>query len=357
MWLLFLRESEKICPSHTANTAETQALTTEKGAMPTAFVTGSTGFLGRHVVDVLRERNWTIFALVRDEARARALLGDGVTFIQGDITLASSYRNALPQAYDCTFHIAADTSTWAQEADRQQRINVEGTAGLLQAHRSLDAKRFVHVSTIAVYGIHKTLVTETSEKHGKDSWVSYAQTKTMAERKVIEASMRGTDAVVVNPTHIVGRYDDHNWARLITMTNDGTLPGVPPGGGNFANGRAVAEAVVTAFDKGRTGENYILGGPYATMHEFLSLTADLLGRAQPGKPKPAFMLRTLASVLSLASRFTGKRPMITPEEAYFACEDVNASSEKAVRELDYREVPLARSLEECIAYLRGEGRL
>lgn len=325
--------------------------------MPTAFVTGSTGFLGRHVVDILRERNWTIFALVRDEKRARNLLGDGITFIKGDLNFASSYKDALPHKYDCTFHIAADTSTWAKDAARQERINVEGTASLLQVHRDLNAGRFVHVSTIAVYGIHKELVTESSEKRARDSWVSYARTKSQAERKVIEASMRGTDSVIVNPTHIVGRYDNHNWARLITMLYEGTLPGVPPGAGNFANGRAVAEAVVNAYDKGRNGENYILGGPYASMREFLTIVAKKLGKPEPEKAKPAFLLTTLASVLSLVSRFTGNRPTITPEEAYFACEVVNASSAKAVAELGFREVPLEQSLQECIDYLQETNQL
>lgn len=325
--------------------------------MPTAFITGSTGFLGRHVVDVLREQRWTIFALVRDEDRARDLLGDGITFVKGDLTFASSYKSGLPEGYDCTFHIAADTSTWAREAVRQERVNVEGTGSLLQVHRDLNAKRFVHVSTIAVYGIHNRLVTENSEKRARDSWVSYARTKSMAERKVIEASMRGTDCVIVNPTHIVGRYDDQNWARLITMLNEDTLPGVPPGAGNFANGRAVAEAVVAAYEKGCNGENYILGGPYASMREFLAIAAEKLGKPKPGQAKPAFVLTALASILSLLSRFTGKRPTITPEEAYFACETVNASSAKATAELGFREIPLEQSLQESIDYLRENGNL
>ncbi|NVJ98951.1 MAG: NAD-dependent epimerase/dehydratase family protein [Alphaproteobacteria bacterium] len=325
--------------------------------MPTAFITGATGFLGRHVVDVLKEQGWHIHALVRDEKKASVLLGNDLHFVKGDLSFPSSYQADLPEGVDCIFHIAADTSTWGKEAKQQHHVNVDGTSGILHVCRNINARRLVHVSSIAVYGIHQELVTEQSPKLGKGSWVSYVDTKTMAERKVIEAAGRGTDAVIVNPTHIVGRYDDHNWSRMIQMLNEGSLPGVPPGAGNFANGRAVAEAVVAAFHKGKTGENYILGGPYATMHEFLCIAAEKLGKPEPKKPTSAFLLTALAEILNLVSKITGKRPMVTPEEAYFATEVVEASSQKAVEELGFREVPLDQSICESITYLKERGLL
>ncbi|NVJ68837.1 MAG: NAD-dependent epimerase/dehydratase family protein [Alphaproteobacteria bacterium] len=322
--------------------------------MPIAFITGATGFLGRHICDVLNEQGWEIHALVRDERKAGKLLGDKIHFIKGDLTLASSYRELLPTTIDCIFHIAADTSTWKKEAARQEKINVEGTAALLQLCQDVKAKRFIHVSSISVFGIHKELVREQTTKLGKDSWVSYVRTKTVAERKVAEAAARGTDAVIVNPTHIVGRYDDHNWSRMIQMMHQGTLPGVPPGAGNFANGRAVAEAIVAAYEKGRKGESYILGGPYASMRDFLVIAAKELGLPEPKKPSPAFLLVAFSRLLSALSFFTGKRPMLTPEEAYFACETVDASSEKAIKELGFQEVPLEQSVKESIAYLKEQ---
>ncbi|MFC4346788.1 NAD-dependent epimerase/dehydratase family protein [Kordiimonas lipolytica] len=325
--------------------------------MPAAFITGATGFLGRHIVDVLREQGWTIYALVRNEDRARKLIGDGITFVQGDLLHVTACKNQLPAGINCIFHVAADTSTWKKDASQQAAINIGGTESMLQLCQELKADRFVHVSSTSVYGIHEDTVTEASERKGIYSWVSYARTKAIAERRVLDAVSRGIDAVILNPTHIVGRYDDHNWSRMIQMLNEGTLPGVPPGAGNFANGRAVAEAIVTAFTKGQKGENYILGGPYATMREFLSLAAQELGKPAPGKPTPAIMLKVLSRLLSVVSAITGKRPMITPEEAYFAAETVAASCEKAVAELDYREVPLEQSVKESIEYLREQGRL
>lgn len=325
--------------------------------MSTAFVTGATGFVGRHLIDVLSEQGWDIAAGVRDEARARALIGDRATYVAADLTDGASLREALPEAVDCVFHVAADTSTWAREAERQYRVNVEGTSALLQAALDRKARRMVHVSSIVAYGPHADTIDDATPRLGAESWVSYVHTKAFAERKVKEAVERGLDAVIVNPTDIVGRYDDQNWVRMIEMVASGTLPAVPPGNGNFANGRAVAEGILAAYEKGRAGENYILGGPYASFHEFLSLAADKLGKPAPGKPVPALILKSMATLLAGVSAITGRRPMITREEAYFACQSYTVNFDKAVSELGYRNVPLEQSVDEAIDYLREKGAL
>lgn len=325
--------------------------------MPTAFVTGATGFLGRHLIDVLLEAGWTITAMVRDPKAATKILDEKVTLVKGDLINASDTRTAMPETLDCVFHVAADTSTWSKEAARQQEINVEGTRSVLHAILDKDVKRMVHVSSIAVFGEQHGPITEKTPRKGAESWVSYISTKSYAERKVKEAVDRGFDAVIVNPTHIVGRYDAHNWARLIKMMSEGTLPGTPPGGGNFANGRAVAEGTLAAYHKGKRGHNYILGGPKASFEEFLTIAGEKIGKGKPPKPMPAWALKLMAQVLSLVAIFTGKRPMITQEEALFSTESQDARSDKAVKELDYRIVPLEQSIDESIAFLKENNLL
>jgi len=325
--------------------------------MPTAFVTGATGFLGRHLIDVLLEAGWTVTAMVRSEKNAAKLLDKKVILVRGDLTQPFEVRKAMPDTLDCVFHVAADTSTWSKEVHRQEAINVEGTRSILHAILDKEVKRLVHVSTIAVFGEHEEPITEDTPRKGAESWVGYIKTKSYAERKVKEAVDRGMDAVIVNPTHIVGRYDTHNWARLIQKMADGTLPGTPPGGGNFANGRAVAEGILVAFHKGKTGQNYILGGPKASFEELLTIAAKKIGKKAPPKPMSPFMLKIMASLLSIVSLFSGKRPMITPEEALFATEIQDARSDKAIAAFEYRIVPLEQSLDESISFLKEEGLL
>ncbi|WP_262693323.1 NAD-dependent epimerase/dehydratase family protein [Kordiimonas aquimaris] len=322
--------------------------------MPLGFVTGATGFVGRHLIDVLKEDGWDIIAGVRDIAHAEKLLGNDVKFALMRLRDPSTIASAIPNDVDCVFHVAADTSTWSKEAEQQYLANVDGTSALLQVVLDKQVKRMVHVSSIVAYGEHKETITDDTPRLGATSWVGYIHTKSYAERKVKEAVDRGLDAVIVNPTDIVGRYDNQNWIRMIKMIEDGTLPAVPPGNGNFANGRAVAEGILAAYKKGKTGQNYILGGPYSSFHEFLSMAAEKLGKPAPPKPKSALMLKTAASILGLVSKVTGRRPQITPEEAYFACQSYTVNYDKAIKELGYRDVPLSQSMDEAIAYMREQ---
>ena len=321
--------------------------------MPSAFVTGATGFLGRHLINVLREQNWEITAMVRDAEKAKTLIGENVTFVEADLTRPEQVHNVMPHTLDCVFHTAANTSTWRAEEELQHEVNVEGTRTILQAILDRDVKRMVHVSSISTFGHHSETITEDTPRLGAESWINYVSTKSYAERKVKEACDRGLDAVIVNPTHIIGEYDDHNWARLILKMAKGELPGTPPGAGNFANGRAVAEATVTAFHKGKTNQNYILGGPQASYYEFLSVAADILEIKGPKKPMPAFFLKALAFLLS----FSKKRPIVTLEEAHFSSEVANASSAKAIEELGFKEVDLRQSIQESITYLQRQNLL
>ncbi len=325
--------------------------------MPKAFVTGATGFVGRHLVDVLREDGWTIVAGVRDRARAATLLDKDIILVEADLMNPASLAASLPADADCVFHVAADVSSWSKEADRQYRTNVEGTAALLQTTLDKQIKRMVHVSSIVAYGEHEGTIDDHTPRLGAKSWVSYISTKSYAERKVKEAVDRGLDAVIVNPTDIVGRYDDQNWVRMIKMVADDSLPAVPPGNGNFANGRAVAEGILSAYKHGKTGQNYILGGPYATFHEFLSLAAEKLGKPAPKKPISPTLLKLYAAILELVSKITGKRPALTKEEAYFGCQNYRVNFDRAISDLGYRNVPLEQSIDEAIDYLHEQGDL
>ena len=324
--------------------------------MPHAFVTGATGFLGRHLVDVLGEAGWQITAMVRDPAAAEALFGTKVRLTQGDLTDPESVRGGMPKGTDAVFHTAADTSTWARHRVRQHAINVQGTQAVIEAATAKKAGRLIHVSSIAVFGIHHGIITEESETRGTGSRVSYVKTKAAGEACVRAAVQEGRlDAVIVNPTHIVGRYDTHNWARLIRLVADGSLPGIPPGGGNFANGRTVAEAMLAAVDRGRRGEHYILGGPNARFTDFIAVAGRTLNTPVTAKETPAWLLKGMARFLVPVGAVTGRKPLMTPEEAYFACESIDASSAKAVDELGYREISLEQSIAESVTFLRDQG--
>ena len=323
--------------------------------MPVAFVTGATGFLGRHLIECLIEEGWEAVVLHRAGSKVDALAALGVELRQGDVTKGATLRNVVPEHADCVFHMAADTSTWKKHRKRQRRINVVGTRNMVHAALDAGVKRFVHTSTVAVFGAQPGLIDESARHLGETSWVGYVQTKAKAELVVKTAVHRGLDAVICNPAHILGPYDTTGWAQLFLRVDRGNLPGIPPGAGCFANAREIARAHIRAAERGKTGQNYILGGPYHSFAEVIGEIAGLLEKEPPARVVPKAMLKFMGHLKQFGAIFTRKEPNLTPEAAYFVSHDEQFSSAKAEKQLGYRQVPLAQSLADCHAWLVENG--
>ncbi len=324
--------------------------------MPLAFVTGATGFLGLNLVERLAAGGWDIVALHRAGSDTRLLQRFPAHRAVGDIADRAAVEAALPANADALFHCAANTAMWRRRYIEQWRDNVVGTRNVLAAARVRGAKRFVHVSTASVYGHEHGTVTEDSPRIAA-AGLGYAPSKAAAEAAVKDSAAEGFAAVIVNPGHIVGRYDTHNWARMIQLTAREKLPGVPPGGGSFCHARAVADAMIAAAMRGRPGQNYLLGGADASFLDVLRIVGRLTGKKVPARPMPAMALRIYARLLTAIAAVTGHEPQITPAIVEVVTGNARLSSARAIRELGYQPVSLEAMLEDSYRWLKDEGML
>ena len=198
----------------------------------TAFVTGGTGFLGRHVVEQLASLGWHVVALHRPTSDLRHLSRYPVELMSGSITDAKSIARAMPASCDAVFHLAANTSLWSGRNAEQTRDNVEGTRIVVQAAIEKEARRFVHTSSVAAWGEQPVVpFDETAPSSALESFINYERTKYLGEIEVEKGVAKGLKAVILNPGHVVGRYDTSGWARLIRLVHARKLLGVPPGAG------------------------------------------------------------------------------------------------------------------------------
>lgn len=319
-----------------------------------AFVTGATGFVGHNLAVELRAAGWDVVALVRRDADSRHLDALGVTKRDGTVTDAQSVLVAMPEGVDAVFHVAGSTSLWKRGDAQQTLVNVGGTANVVRAAIARRVRRFVQTSSVGAYGHHHTRIDESTPSNAESSWINYIRTKRAAELEVLRGVAEGLDAVIVNPPHIVGPYDRRNWSRLFRLVRDGKLPGIPPGAGSWCHVREVARAHIAAFERGRAGEHYLLGGTDATFLEAIQTIGRLVGKPVPRKPLPAFVLKTVAMLNELAAAFTGREPDITPEGAALVCETILTDCGKAVRELGYRAVSLETMFSDCWEWMQGE---
>ena len=321
----------------------------------TAFVTGGTGFLGLNLIQQLTAAGWQVTALHRPSSDLTYLKRFPVTLAVGEVENTDSLAGAMPEGMDAVFHVAGDTSFWSGHRARQRRTNVEGTRNMAAAARRKGARRFVHTSTIAVYGTPPAAFDETAPHLGKASPIGYLHSKALAEEEVQKAVAEGLDAVILNPANIVGPYDLSNWSRLFRLVASDKLPGIPPGRAPFCHVTEVAAAHLAAFERGRTGENYILGGTEASYVEAFAVVGKLLGHPVPKKPIPAFAVALTGWLGELGSHWTHREPEVTLEMATLLSSAIVCRSDKAMRELGYQAVPLQAMFEDCYRWLVAEG--
>jgi dihydroflavonol-4-reductase len=254
---------------------------------------------------------------------------------------------------DAVFHLAGDTRLWAPRAAQVTRTNLGGTERMLRAAAHARVGAFVHTSSTSAWShLVEGVIDESLPKAGERSWIAYERSKWSGEQAVRRSAQPW---VVLNPSHILGPGDHHNWARLIMMIDRGTLPGLPPGVGSFADVREVARAHVQAWQRGRFGQGYLLGGEQASFVDFARRVGQRLGRKTPARPLPRWALKGIAHASDAWGRLRRREPDITPEAAALTSHRLQVDSAKAVRELGYRLTPLDTLLDDTIAWMRDQG--
>jgi dihydroflavonol-4-reductase len=292
-----------------------------------AYVTGASGFIGGHVARELREAGHE----VRDE------------WI--DLLDRDRLRAAI-QGCDAVFHLAALYS-YDAPASEHERVNVEGTRTVVELCRELRVRRLVHTSTCGTCGpVPGRPATEEDEPPAYELAVPYKRTKLEAERIVLAAARDGLDAVVVNPTTPVGEGDRFPTptGRMVEGVATGRYRGYLDTGVNVVDVRDVARGHLLAWERGRSGERYLLGGVDLTLHELFSAIADLAGRPRPRLRVPYAAAQALA-----------RAGVANTEEVALARVPMYFSSGKARRELGYAPGPvepaLARAVREALERL------
>jgi dihydroflavonol-4-reductase len=322
----------------------------------TAFVTGGTGFLGRHIVEQLTSMGWRVVAMHRPNSDVRHLVACNAELCVGSVTDAGSVKRAMPPSCDAVFHIAGNMSLWSGGNAEQTRVNVLGTRIVAQTAFDREIKCFVHTSSVSAWGEQKVIpFDETARSNARRSPVNYERSKYLGEIEVERLMGKGLRAVFMNPGAVVGRYDRTGWARMLRLVQAGKLPGIPPGAACWAHADQVARAHIAAVDHGRQGHRYLLGGVDATLVEAVGIMGQLTGKKVPEKAMPAWLMRTLGHLSQWGALVSRRPPRVTPEIAtlmrrppqYFR-------SHKAIAELGYSAVPLADMLRESYEWLKSE---
>lgn len=324
--------------------------------MPTAFVTGASGFIGSEVAMQLCDAGWRVVASRRATSRTEGLSGYPVEWVETDLHDPERLAGDMPEGLDCVFHVAGNLTFWPREYGAQHRDNVLGTRSVVDASMKVGSKRFIFTSSGAAYGQQAAPYHEGMTSKALVSPVNYDRTKWLAEQEVRRGIASGLDAVILNPAAVLGPRDD-KFGILFKQIAKGRMPAVMPAKTSFCHIREVGRAHLLAYEKGRTGENYLLGGPNATQLELARVIADVAGVKAPKYEMPGSLFYLVGASMELVAAVTKKPPLMTRSfsKAFRHC--WYTSSDKAMKELGYSPPTLQQIAEDTLAWLGSEGGL
>jgi dihydroflavonol-4-reductase len=258
------------------------------------------------------------------------------------------------------FHVAADYRLWARDASEIERNNLKGVEASMGAALKAGVERVVYTSSVAALKPGDTAVDETSRHTPQSVIGAYKRSKLLAEREVERrVAEEGLPCVIVAPSTPIGPRDikPTPTGRIIVEMANGKMPAFLDTGLNLVHVEDVAEGHFLALEKGRIGENYILGGTDVTLQTMLSEIARLAGRRAPRIKLPRAPLFPLAWGAEALARVTGREPFLTADALRMSRYHMFFSSGKAERELGYAARAHARGLEDALAWFGANGYL
>ena len=305
-----------------------------------AFLTGATGFLGSHVARVLAEQGANLRLLVRPTSNLKNLEGLNAETATGDLRDAASLEKAIAGC-EAVFHVAADYRLWVQDPAEMYRSNVEGTRAILEAARKNNVRCVVYTSSVATMGF-----TGNGHPADEDSPVAladmighYKRSKFMAEQVALDAGRSGMRVVTVNPTTPVGEQDikPTPTGRIVVDFLKGKFPAYVETGLNLVDVRECALGHISAMEKGKSGERYILGGENLTLKQILDKLGAISGLPSPNIKLPYFVAFAAGFFdENFSGRLLGREPRATVETVRMGKKKMWASSAKAERELGWK---------------------
>lgn len=322
------------------------------------LVTGATGLVGSYLLYDLLQNHESVRALLYNQnslnrtrrifeslgADAETLLAR-VDWVKGDVLDVLAIEKAM-QGVKKVYHCAAIVSFDPKDHQLMMKINVEGTANVVNAALEAGVEKLCHVSSIAALGRteNSPVIDEKSQfKTGKYN-SKYSLSKYMAEREVWRGTAEGLQAVIVNPSIILGYgHPEKGSTRMFTTIYKNSLF-YGQGTNGFVGVEDVVRAMVQLMDSPVKNERFVVSGGDYSYREVFSIIARGFGKAEPRYPVPAAILEIVWRFEWLRGKITGTRPLITRETARTSKGNYQYSSKKLHCTLQFEYTPLEETI-------------
>jgi len=318
-------------------------------------VTGGSGYVGTNLVLALRAAGRPVRVV---DLRAPGGPADpGVTWIRADVRDRAAMRQAFAGA-DIGYHLAAVISLVGGLGGRVASVNVDGVRTVAEMAREAGVRRLVHCSSVHAFnaGAPDGWIDERSPRADDPRLPAYDRSKAAGEAALRAVVARGLDAVVVNPTGILGPLDEapsRIGAGLYALWRR-RLPATVAGGFDWVDVRDVVLGLLAAEARGRTGESYLLPGHRCSVHDLLVLAAGVGGVPVP-RALPLWSLRPVAPLATAVGRYWPHPMLPTADMLHTLRTFPHVDGAKAATELGYRPRPLAETVRDLYESFRSAG--
>ncbi|NLG26545.1 MAG: NAD-dependent epimerase/dehydratase family protein [Chloroflexi bacterium] len=322
----------------------------------TVAVTGASGHIGANVIRELVARGRAVRALVHEDRLA--IDGVDCEVVAADLRDTDSLRRAFDGA-ETVYHLAGHISILMTDWERTEAINVGGTRNVVQACLDAGVRRLVHFSSIQsmqqqpldeVLDESRPLVTSAKAP-------PYDRSKAAGELEVLRGLERGLDAVILNPTCVVGPHDYRPslFGQALISIVRGELPALVRGGFDWVDARDVALCAVRAEELAPAGAKYIVGGHWKTVRDLGHIAGRLRSVSVPWFVCPLGIVQAAAPLAVAWARLRGQRATFTSVMARSLQGNRHISSDKARRELGYEPRALEATLEDTLSWFAARG--
>jgi len=324
-----------------------------------SVVTGAAGHVGSNLCVSLLEAGQTVRAIdLREPVRA---MRHGAQWVRADVRDATAMRESLAGC-EIVYHLAAVISVVGGLRGRVHSVNVDGVATMARAALAQRVRRVVHCSSVHAFDLGALAgapADETAPRAVRPDLPAYDRSKAAGEVELRRAVQDGLDAVVVNPTGIIGPCDGSpsRMGSVLLAIWRHRLPALMEGGFDWVDVRDVVAALRAAGERGRTGSSYLVPGHRRSVVELAALAARVAGDRVPTRSAPRWLVSAVAPICDVLVRLTGSPLLPTREAVHALLSFPTVDGSTARRELGHAPRPIEETLTDLYAHFVETGRL
>lgn len=308
------------------------------------LVTGASGLLGANLCIYLASQNVSVRALVRNKNDIGLLekCKEVIEITEGDILDIDALENALHDVQQ-VYHCAAMVSFAKKDRELMKKINVQGTANVVNLCLEIPGIRLLHVSSVAALeDTEGVLITEKSKWKNSKNATFYAKTKYLAELEVYRGIEEGLDAVMVLPSVIVGQgRPNHPFVRLFTRASTKGIRWHHHGVTGYVCVHDAVQCMYLIMQKAPVGERYILNSENLSLHSFLSMVAEVYDKRPPRYKIPYLPAKFAVSIIE---KLLPKHPFLNKELLRSTIKQQEYSAKKFMEAFNYTFEPIKKCL-------------